>query len=412
MADPSPDADDDAEADADAAAASVMKDAAAVVENAAAVVEDAAAVVAAIAGTYQGAERRRRPRHTRHHESRVAWKHIAIYLPILLVVILFGAFAIWGFFERQTLVMVPEPLPRVTLVTADPRSALTASWVRLLTEAEMAPTLVSANQVEALQGVVALCDLEQVPPRLAASLAEHVRRGGGVAVLGAPPSTPIGPLHLTAERGMSDNAFTLAETASPILSRLTPGYEVQAQPSEVAFLEETPRMRVDARWRTNARAVIMHMEEKDARVVWMGLQPSAIPKNPPLMLLFRTAFRWLAGQPVSDGAVGEAALASTMAPDARTLARAQRFAFSVERLRDRDAFGVRLAARGLGALDNPSVQIWLPPGVTQVALAGDWMMKYKVVLSGNQQDGACVISLPALRRNEERVVKLKVVARR
>jgi hypothetical protein len=406
MADTSPDVDDDI------AAASVVKDAAAVVENAAAVVEDAAAVVAAIAGTYQGIERRRRPRHTRHHESRVHWKHLALYAPILLIVTLLGAWAIWSFFERQSLQLVPEPLPRVTLVTADPRSPLTAAWVRLLTEAEMAPTLVSVEQVEPLQGVVALCDLETLPAPLAASIAEHIRRGGGIAVLGAPPSTPIGPLHLAADRGMSDSAFTMGENPSPILARLTPGYEVQTRPTEVAFLKETPRMRVDARWRTNARAVIMHMEEKDARVVWMGLRPDAVPKNPPLMLLFRTAFRWLDGQPVSDGAVGDAAQAATMTPDARTLARSQRFAFAIERLRDRRSFGIRIANRGLGPIDNPTVQIWLPPGVTQVALAGDWTMKRKVTLNGNPQDGACTISIPALRKNEERVVKLKVVAAR
>src|SRR5688572_6758852 len=105
----------------DAAAASVVKDAAAVVENAAAVVEDAAAVVAAMAANVPAAERRRRPRRERHHEARVHWKHIAIYVPIVLVVTALGGIAIWSFIERQSLVIAPEPLPRVTLVTADPR---------------------------------------------------------------------------------------------------------------------------------------------------------------------------------------------------------------------------------------------------------------------------------------------------
>src|SRR5216117_788912 len=121
----------------DAAAASVVKDAAAVVENAAAVVQDAAAIAETAA---PAVDRRRRPRRARHHEARVAWKHIAIYVPVVLVVTLLGALAIWSFIGRQSLVIAPEPLPRVTLVTADARSPLTAAWVRLLNKAEVEPT--------------------------------------------------------------------------------------------------------------------------------------------------------------------------------------------------------------------------------------------------------------------------------
>jgi hypothetical protein len=405
MADASPD---------ETAAASVVKDAAAVVENAAAVVEDAAAVVAAMAESVPAAERRRRPRRARHHEARVHWKHIAIYVPILLVVTLLGGIAIWSFIERQSLVIAPEPLPRVTLVTTDPRSPLTASWVRLLTSAEMEPTLVPVEQVETLQGVVVLCDLAEVPAPLAASLAEHMRHGGALAILGTPPVTPIGTLRLIADHGTSDNAFKLSETASPILARLNPGYELAVRPAPVAFLKETPRMHVDARWRTNARAVAMHMEVSDSRVLWLGLAPDALvqPNNAQIMLLLRTAFRWLGGQPVSDGAMGDPTQARTMTPDARRLARNERFAFSVERLKDKTMFGVRLANRGGRPITNPTVQVWLPPGVTQVALAGDWIMKRGATISGNQQDGACVISLSSLSRNEDRVMKLRIVATR
>lgn len=396
-----------------AAAASMVKDAAAVVENAAAVVEDAAAVVAAIAGNYDGIERRRRPRHTRHHESRVHWKHLALYLPVLLVVAFLGAVAIWSFIERQSLVIAAEPLPRVTLVTADPSSPLTASWVRLLTSAEMEPTLVPVDQVETLQGVVVLCELPVVPPALVHSLDAHLRRGGAIAFLGTPPSTPIGALHLNAERGMSDNALKLSESASPVLARLNPGDEFAVKPSEVALLKETPRMHVDARWKTNARAVIMHLESDDARVLWMGWKPDALPaKNQHIMLLMRTAFRWLGGQPVSDGAIGDLAQASTLDPDARRLARSEHFAFSVDRLRDTGMFSVRMTNRGGRRIENPTVQVWLPPGVTQVALGGDWLMKRGASIGGNPQAGACVISLRSLNRNEDRVMKLKIVASR
>jgi len=75
-------------------------------------------------------------------------------------------------------------------------------------------------------------------------------------------------------------------------------------------------------------------------------------------------------------------------------------------------FGVRLANRGGRPIANPTVQVWLPPGVTQVALAGDWIMKRGATISGNQQDGACLISLPSLNRNEDRVMKVRIVATR
>jgi hypothetical protein len=388
--------------------------AASVVKDAAAVVEDAAAVVAAMAEAVPTAERRRRPRRERHHEARVHWKHIALYIPIVLVVTALGALAIWSFIERQSLVIAPQSLPRVTLVTADPRSPLTASWVRLLTAAEMEPTLVPVEQVETLQGVVALCDLAEVPAPLAASLAEHLRRGGALAVLGTPPATPIGTLRLIADHGISDNAFKLSEKASPILARLNPGYEVPVRPAPVAFLKETPRMHIDARWRTNARAVAMHMEVSDSRILWLGLAPDAIvqPDNAQIMLMLRTAFRWLDGQPVSDGAIGEPTQARTMTPDARRLARSERFAFSVERLKTKSMFGVRLSNRGGHPIANPTVQVWLPPGVTQVALSGDWIMKRGATISGNPQEGACLISLPKLSRNEDRVMKVRIVSRR
>ena len=173
-------------------------------------------------------------------------------------------------------------------------------------------------------------------------------------------------------------------------------------------------MHVDARWRTNARAVVMHMEVSDSRVLWLGLNPDAIvqPDNAQIMLLLRTALRWLAGQPVSDGAVGEATRARTMTPDARRRARTERFAFSVERLRDKRTFGIRMANRGEQPIANPTVQVWLPPGVTQVALAGDWIMKRGATITANPEQGACLVSLPSLARNAERVMKLRIVAAR
>src|SRR5438874_5916642 len=64
---------------------------------------------------WAGAERRRMPRlkALARHEALVQWKHIAWYVPVLALVIVIGALAIWSFIERQSLVIQPEPLPKV-----------------------------------------------------------------------------------------------------------------------------------------------------------------------------------------------------------------------------------------------------------------------------------------------------------
>ena|SRR5437763_116744 len=350
-----------------------------------------------VTGAVPAVERRRWPRRSRHHEAHVHWKHIAIYVPVVLLVIFLGGLALWSFVERQSLVIVPEPIPRVTLVTDDPDAPQTAAWVRLLNAAAVETTVVPAGQAGAAQGVIALCNVKSIPSAL---------RSRGIAILGAPPSTPVGPLHLTADHGTGDNAFKLAETASPILARLSPGAEMPARPVPVAFLDETPQMHVDARWRTNARAAVAHMELSGARVLWIGLPADAVPPNQSMLLMLRTAFRWLGGQPISDGAAGDDVQAATLTPAARRQARNQRLTFSVERLRDRGKFAVRMENRGAARISHPTVQLWLPPGMTHVALGGDWIMTRGATVTSGTQEGACVIALPSLARNEERVFKL------
>src|SRR5437763_3347748 len=175
---------------------------------------------------------------TRHkslarHEALVKWKHIVWYVPIVLLVIAVGALAIWSFIERQSLVIDPEPLPKVTLVTADPRSRLTAAWVRLLTASEIEPTLVPADQLEVMQGVIVICDIWAIPPKVQEALGRFIQHGGSVAVLGAPPSTPVGNVHLVADSGMSGAGFKLSESVSPVLARLNPGYVVLSTPAPV-----------------------------------------------------------------------------------------------------------------------------------------------------------------------------------
>src|SRR5436309_1000565 len=99
--------------------------------------------------------------------SRMKHKHLAIYGLVVALAVTVGALALWSFFERQSLVAVSEPLPKVTIVTADPRSRLAAAWVRLLTKAELEPTLVAADKADAVEGIVVFCDIPLVPPKLA-----------------------------------------------------------------------------------------------------------------------------------------------------------------------------------------------------------------------------------------------------
>jgi hypothetical protein len=397
-------------------AANVVQSAAAVVQEAAQVVQETAAVVqdAAVARGWAGIDRRRMPRlaSLKRHEALVKWTHILWYVPILAAVIVVGALAIWSFIERQSLVIEPEPLPKVTLVTADPRSRLTASWVRLLTSSEMQPTLVPADELEVLQGVVVICDLWEIPPKMQEALTRFIDNGGSVAILGAPPTTPIGKIRFAADTGSSDGGIKLSESVSPVLARLNPGYTIGAQKANVAFLKESPRMNIDARWDGNSRAVVMHMEQAGSRFIWLGFDPDAVnAQDRQLTLMLRTAFRWVAGQPVSDGAVGDATQARILTPEARRVAREEHFGFSVDRLNKRD-FSIRMTNRGGRPIENPTVKIWLPPGVTQVALAGDFIMKRRASLTGVPEEGACLISLPSLTRNEERTMKIKIAEMR
>jgi len=394
-------------------AARFVESAAAVMQEAAAVVQETAAVMheAVVAGTWTGIDRRRMPRLAafRRHEAHVQWKHILWYVPVVVAAVIIGALAIWSFIERQSLVVQPTPLPKVTLITADPRSRLTASWVRLLTASEMQPTLVPVDQLEVLQGVVVICDLPSIPPKLSEALTRFIGSGGSVAILGAPPSNPIGNVSLVADSGTSDGGIRIGSSASPVLARLNPGYVISARRTTVPFLKESARMTVDARWSANARAVVMHMERNGSRYLWMGFDPDAVNvQDGQLSLMLHTAFRWVAGQPVSDGAIGDADLARSFSPEARRLARDERFAFGVEPLRGKQMFRIRMTNRGGRPIENPTVKVWLPPRATHVTLAGDIIMKRGASLIALPDEGACLISLPSLTRNEERLMKIEV----
>src|SRR6478735_7883228 len=100
-----------------------LEDASIAVHDAAAVIDDAALVIqastAATGDMPVRPERRRKPRFPRlRHEARVHWKHIALYAPVVLIVVVLGALAIWSFIEKQSLIAIPDPLPKVTLITS------------------------------------------------------------------------------------------------------------------------------------------------------------------------------------------------------------------------------------------------------------------------------------------------------
>lgn len=316
----------------------------------------------------------------RHH-AHVSGGHLALYGVLAALVVAAGGLAIWSFVERQTLAVEAEPLPKVTVVAQDPHAPLAAAWVNLLTRAGAQATLVSVESCSAPAGVVLFCDVRSVPPACA--------RGDALAFAGVP-----GALGLSAERGTSDTAMRWVEASSPLLARLMRGYQVQTRRATVALLQESPRMVIDARWRDNARAAVMHMEGGGKRVLWFGFDPDALvaAEDRQLILMLRTALRWVDGQPISDGGTGAAE---------------RGFAFSADRLSRRDELRVRMVDRSPKPIATPEVKIWLPPGATHVALAGDFLMRRGATLRTLPDESACVVSLQRLAPGEERTLKVR-----
>ena len=124
-------------------------------------------------------------RHDHQGHARAA----AVYGLAGLIVLAVGSIAIWSFVERQSVrrTLAPEPLPAVTIVTGNPDSALGAAWVDLLSKAQFAATLVPIEKYEPAPGLLAIADLESLPPPLARGIEAKLREGGGLIVLGAPP---------------------------------------------------------------------------------------------------------------------------------------------------------------------------------------------------------------------------------
>lgn len=347
------------------------------------------------------------------HEHRYDWRALLFYGIVSLLVLAAGGLTLYTFFERHTLVqrVEPEALPPVTVVTTDPSSKLAAAWVDLLTRSDFAPTLVAAENFTATEGVgvVALCDVARLTPRLRAALDQQLARRGGLVVLGAPPGgkTIAG---LAASTIPSVGSIRIADAPSPVLARVQPGHEIGARSTPVAVLEETPEMKIDARWSGNARAAAAHFEKGASRVLWFGFDPASLyyPADRQLALLLRASVRWVSGQPVSDGAIGTTAIAKALAPTARVAGRQKKFSFSVDRLEKAGTLGLRLVNRGGEPLENPTVKIWLPPGATRATFSGSFIARRKVTISEAEGETAAIVTLPKLAPYEERLLKLRI----
>lgn len=345
------------------------------------------------------------------HEHRFDWRALVFYGIVSVLVLIAGSLTLYSFFERNMLVqkVAPEALPAVTVVADDPSSKLAAAWVDLLTRSDFAPTLVAAANFQPVDGLLALCDVSQLTPELRRAVDARLQSGGGVVVLGAPPKGKA-VAALEASSIPSSGVIRFADAAAPTLARVQPGHEVGARSTPVAVLEETPHMTVDARWSGNSRAAVAHFEHGKGRVLWFGFDPSALyyPADRQLALLLRASMRWVAGQPVSDGAIGTPAIAKALAPAARIDARLKKFSFSVDRLEGNELLSLRIVNRSNQTLANPTVKIWLPPGATEARFRGSFLARRKVQISRAEGENAAIVSLPQLAPFEERVLKLAV----
>lgn len=343
------------------------------------------------------------------------WRALLFYGIASLVVLVAGGLVIYTFFEKRTLsqIIAPEPLPKVSVVTADPESKFAAAWIDLLTNADFAATLVPLDKVEPTEGILALCNLKEIPETLRKYVSDTLAAGGGVAILGEAPSTDPALLGLTTSTMMSGDVIKFTEAATPVLARVQPGRELGSKPSEVAVAEETPRMVVNARWKNSARAAIVHYRVSPGRVLWFGFDPSKlyVQKDRHLVVLLRTGFRWVAGQPVSEGAIGTPMAAKTLTPDARLAARAKRMSYSVDRLRDSDWFTLRIRNNSKERLLSPTVKFWLPPHTVRVELGGSLVSRRYVTLMGDPEENAVLVSIFSLGPYEDRIIKLRAVGK-
>ena len=348
----------------------------------------------------------------RHGDHGIGWRALAFYGITSALVLIVASLALHFFFERQSLRgdIAPEPLPSVVLVSEREEDPLAAAWVTQLTEADFAPSLVTPQNLRETDGLLVLCNITSTAAPTLALVEKHIKKGGGLILIGSVPEALRPLTGMSTEPGVSGTAIKVGETISPVLARVHPGHEIGLRAGPVATLVEGAETVIDARWRENARAVVAHRITGASRVVWLGFDPSRLHTRGDrhLGLMLRTAMRWAAGQPVSDGASGTSAtVARTLAPAARVESRAMRLTFSVDRLQKPGLFSVRIMNKGKLRLNNPTVQFWLPPGTKHVELMGSLISRRSVSLIPVDGEGAVLITLPSLAPNEERVMRLR-----
>lgn len=349
----------------------------------------------------------------RHDRGGIGWRALIFYGIASAIVAVIAFLSLHFFFERQMLrgELVPEPLPDVVIVTGNIDDPGTAAWVTMLAGADFSPRLVSVEAARGVDGVLALCNIDSVSPKLRALVEQQIAKQGSLALLGSVPQELRALTGISTESGQSSGALVISESVSPILARVQPGREIGAGSSEVHYLQESEKSEVDARWKSNARAAIAHLEDEKKRVIWFGFDPAAlhVRGDRHLGLMLRTAFRWVDGQPVSDGASGSSpTVARSFAPSARVESRGLRLTFSVDRMPDEGIYSVRVMNRGKLRISNPTVKFWLPPDARRVELIGSWISRRRVELVPVEGENAVLIVLPALAPNEDRVMRLQV----
>lgn len=341
------------------------------------------------------------------HEAANHGRAIVLYGIASLIVLAIGVVAIWSFVERQSIrrTLAPEPLPEITILTSHPDSTLAAGWVDLLTRAQFSPTLVSFENFVPSDGVFAIVGVDRTTPGLERAIADHLAARGGIAVLGSPPAGSS--LGFKAPPGPSGETLRLAEASSPVLARVRPGHQLSLAPHEAALLEESPSMNIDARWEGSSRAAIAHWSHGGGRVLFFGFDPSALwhPADEDLLLLLRTAFRWVASQPVSDAAIGMPAAAKTLTAASRIRAQNARLAWSFDRLESEGEFVLRIRNGSREALENPTVKIWYPETISSLELSGALFGRRNVNLDITN-DRAAIVSLTSLRAHEDRYIPI------
>ena len=203
--------------------------------------------------------------------------------------------------------------------------------------------------------------------------------------------------------------FSPAPGASPILARVAVDHLFRHSSSAVPVLNETPEMEVDARWDGTSRAAVAHWTSEGEHFVWLGFSPDSLnsPADPQLKILMRTAARWAANQPVSDGALLPESGTPTFDPGARAAAQSGGLAYSVEATEWPGVYGVRIWNRTDSAIDNPAVAVWLPEGgKREVSLWGSPILSRfaEVIPQGDYH----VVHLRSLNPRGERLLALEV----